>query len=160
MPLSLLGLICFPLRPFFPRLYYIWRYCQRCLQRISYHHGASSRFRISLKKGHHSHADIYLAKALSSGQPMESTGVSEKSPNLKPATGHGHYDVLPLISHHLHHIDIINLSLVSKRVHKAIFPNSMLDARSQRLRFYTCDNDMKALCWACNTQICRVSCYP
>lgn len=157
-PLSIIEFICCPLQPFFPRFYYIWRYSLRCLQRIRYQHGSPSKFRISFRKGHRSHADIGLAKILSSGQPTGRTIVSEKSPHLKPATGHGHYDVLSLISRQLHHIDVINLSLVSKHVHKAIFPNSMLDDRSQRLRLYTCDSDKKALCWACSTQICRVSC--
>lgn len=154
-PINVLRLIFFPLGPFFPRFYYIWRYSLKFLQRIRDRYGPSLTLSMG-RNGRRSGTDIGLAKVLSSGQPTDKTNASEKSP--LSAVDQGNYDIMALISHQLHHIDIINLSLTSKRVHKAVFPKSMLDNRSQRLRLYACDDDTKSLCWACSTQICKVSC--
>lgn len=158
-PLLVLKSICFPLRPFFPRFRYIWRSTWKRLDKIRYYHEPSFRLRSLTKKIHSSDADIGLARLLSSGQPLEKPDLSRKTPKSQTGTSHEPHDVLALISRQLHHIDIVNLSLVSKRVHKTIFPSFVQEDRSELLRVYTCDVDSKFVCWACNTQICGVS-YP
>jgi hypothetical protein len=66
------------------------------------------------------------------------------------------YDILVLIAKQVHYVDLINLSLVSRKVRQAVFPPSEIGARSERLRIYTCENGTKSQCWVCNIQICNV----
>lgn len=66
------------------------------------------------------------------------------------------YDPLKIIAYKLHYVDLVNLSLVSKSLHEAIFPTADLGVRSEELRIYTCEDGSKSQCWVCNIQICQV----
>lgn len=65
------------------------------------------------------------------------------------------YDTLVLLAHKIHYIDLVNLSMVSKRVHQAIYPSEGCGER--RLRLYTCEGNQKSPCWACGIQTCQVT---
>ncbi|KAK2768345.1 hypothetical protein FQN54_000199 [Arachnomyces sp. PD_36] len=150
--------ICCPLCPLFPRFRYILGYTRKCLQRIRYQEHKSSSGFISLRiPNGRSKTNAGLIKILSSGQPAEGFNLSEKPSTPQKGTCHGSYDVLELVSRQLHHIDVVNLSLASKSVRKAIFPSFMQGSRPGRLRVYTCAEDGKTTCWACNTQICNLT---
>ncbi|ORY16586.1 hypothetical protein BCR34DRAFT_584250 [Clohesyomyces aquaticus] len=66
------------------------------------------------------------------------------------------YDILQLIAGQLHYVDLVNLSLVSKRVRAAIFPSLEDSAEDRQLRFYSCEGDKKTACWTCGIQVCQV----
>ncbi|OAG02043.1 uncharacterized protein CC84DRAFT_981693 [Paraphaeosphaeria sporulosa] len=63
------------------------------------------------------------------------------------------YDVLVMVTTHLHYVDITNLSLVSRRIHKTLLPAK--DAPSNFLRTYSCNPGFKARCYVCPNQICN-----
>lgn len=69
------------------------------------------------------------------------------------------YDILILLAHNVHYVDLVNLSLVSKRLRQAVFPlhggERRLDDRA--LRLYSCQGSEKSQCWTCGIQICHVS---
>jgi hypothetical protein len=66
-------------------------------------------------------------------------------------------DVLTPIAYKLHYVDLVSLSLVSRSVRKAIFPDSAVDHNAEHFRVSTCDAGTKSQCWGCNIQICNVS---
>jgi hypothetical protein len=66
------------------------------------------------------------------------------------------YDILMLIAPQVHYVDLINLSLASKGIRRAVFPSSEVGARAERLRMSSCENGTKSQCWVCNIQICNV----
>ncbi|KAL5390188.1 hypothetical protein PMIN02_007073 [Paraphaeosphaeria minitans] len=61
-------------------------------------------------------------------------------------------DVLVMITTHLHHVDITNLSLVSRRIHRTLLPAQ--HAPNSFLRTYSCNPGFKAHCYICPNQIC------
>lgn len=63
------------------------------------------------------------------------------------------YDVLVLVTTHLHYVDVANLSLVSRRIHQTLLPAQR--APNSFLRTYTCKPDFKARCYVCLNQICN-----
>lgn len=67
------------------------------------------------------------------------------------------YDILLLIAPKLHYVDIVNLSMASKRVRAAVFPVSEVYGKERELRLYSCYGNAKSACWICNIQICKVS---
>jgi hypothetical protein len=66
----------------------------------------------------------------------------------------GIYDMLILVTDHLHFIDVINLSRVSKSVRESVLPSQDLIRRFTVFKLYTCLPDQKLTCWACTNQIC------
>ncbi|KAJ4362501.1 hypothetical protein N0V83_010595 [Neocucurbitaria cava] len=67
----------------------------------------------------------------------------------------GMYDMLMLVTEHLHYIDINNLSRVSKSVREAVLPEQDFDRRMKVFKLYTCSNTPhKEQCWTCNNQVC------
>jgi hypothetical protein len=66
----------------------------------------------------------------------------------------GIYDMLILVTGHLHYNDTMYLSLVSKSVRESVLPSQDLARRLQVFKLYTCAPAQKASCWACSTQIC------
>ncbi|KAF2011242.1 hypothetical protein BU24DRAFT_277346 [Aaosphaeria arxii CBS 175.79] len=72
----------------------------------------------------------------------------------------GIYDMLMLVTQHLHYSDIQSLSLVSKSVREAILPSDTpISVRDLHFRMYTCssedDINDKRPCYVCNAQICK-----
>jgi len=65
-------------------------------------------------------------------------------------------DVLTMIAPKLHYVDLVSLSLVSRSIRKAIFPDSAVECNAEHFRILTCDDGTKSQCWGCNTQICNV----
>ena len=68
------------------------------------------------------------------------------------------YDILVLIAPKLHYVDLVNLSMVSKRVRAAMFPVSEAHDKERELRLYSCYGNVKSVCWICDIQICNVGC--
>ena len=66
----------------------------------------------------------------------------------------GIYDMLILVTGHLHYIDVINLSRVSKSVRESVLPSQDHIRRLTVFKVYTCLPDQKLSCWACTNQIC------
>ncbi|KAF2873478.1 hypothetical protein BDV95DRAFT_592839 [Massariosphaeria phaeospora] len=68
----------------------------------------------------------------------------------------GIYDMLILVAHDLHYIDIMNLRLTSKSVRQAILPaqDYGLEKRLDHLKRYSCDADNRMKCWVCTIQVC------
>ena len=125
-----------------PLVLFAWSYLSKGRQRI---HGPSKlRLRPLRGKTRNQTTDVGLTKVLRSNDEAD-------------VSTHPRYEVLQLISYKLHYVDIINLSLVSRRVHQVIFPNSKLTEQSELLRRSTCYGNPKSQCWACNIQICTVS---
>lgn len=63
------------------------------------------------------------------------------------------------LASHLHHKDVINVSLTSKTMRKAVFASSEKGSSSERrevLAVNSCDADEKGQCWACANVICQV----
>lgn len=70
----------------------------------------------------------------------------------------GIYDMLMLVTEHLHYIDINNLSRVSKSVREAVLPEQDFERRMKVFKLYTCSTTPhKEQCWTCNNQVCAVS---
>jgi len=68
------------------------------------------------------------------------------------------YDILMLVAHNCHYVDLLNLSLVSKQLRQAVFPlNEHEDLHDRRLMRYSCEGPEKSHCWTCGIQICHVS---
>ncbi|KAI0508766.1 hypothetical protein F5B22DRAFT_619514 [Xylaria bambusicola] len=67
------------------------------------------------------------------------------------------HNVVEKIVQHLHYVDIVNLSLTSKKNHEALFPrrNSDFATEKKQLRYYSCWGMVKADCWACGIQLCN-----
>jgi hypothetical protein len=66
----------------------------------------------------------------------------------------GVYDMLMLVTEHLHYTDMITLSRVSKSVRQSILPTQDLSRRLAVFKTYTCDPEHKVPCWTCNKQTC------
>jgi hypothetical protein len=66
------------------------------------------------------------------------------------------HDILQLIAQNLDYVDLVNLSLVSKRTRSAIFPADEEWEDDRQLRFYSCYGKKKSTCWICAVQICEV----
>lgn len=66
------------------------------------------------------------------------------------------YDIVKLIAPKVHYVDLVNLSLVSKRVWAAMFPITE-EKDHRQLRLYSCYGNRKFDCWTCGIQICNVS---
>ncbi|CAO2655360.1 Nn.00g104240.m01.CDS01 [Neocucurbitaria sp. VM-36] len=71
----------------------------------------------------------------------------------------GIYDMLMLVTEHLHYIDVANLSRVSKSVRESVLPARDFDRRMKVFKIYTCNNPNKADCWTCKNQICSLCCH-
>jgi hypothetical protein len=67
------------------------------------------------------------------------------------------YDVLQLIAAKVHYVDLVNLSLVSKRVRAIMFPGLEDSTEDHQLRFHSCRGNEKSTCWTCGVQVCEVS---
>jgi hypothetical protein len=67
------------------------------------------------------------------------------------------YDMVILIARHVHYVDLVNLSLVSKRMRVTVFPSLPATDQNGQLRRYSCFGKEKNDCWGCGIQICRVS---
>ncbi|KAK2807529.1 hypothetical protein FQN50_005397 [Emmonsiellopsis sp. PD_5] len=63
-----------------------------------------------------------------------------------------HVDILTLVSEHLHYQDLVNLSLVSKRLRRTVFPNGHGRSGASMLRRYACNPATRSQCWACRYQ--------
>jgi hypothetical protein len=61
------------------------------------------------------------------------------------------------IARKLHYVDLVNLSIVSKRVRATIFPASEDTDQDRQLRLFSCYGNKKSECWTCGIQICNVS---
>ena len=66
----------------------------------------------------------------------------------------GVYDMLMLVSEHLHYIDLMNLSSVSRSVRGSVLPPNDLHRRICTFRLYTCQYESKTSCWTCPKQTC------
>ncbi|PGG96810.1 hypothetical protein AJ80_09782, partial [Polytolypa hystricis UAMH7299] len=64
-----------------------------------------------------------------------------------------HIDILMLVSEHLHHQDMLNLSLTSKQMRQVIYPTGEEEARAKLYKKYTCEGNGFP-CWSCRTPIC------
>lgn len=67
--------------------------------------------------------------------------------------------VTACLASHLHHKDVINASLTSKAMRKAVFASSEKGSSTERrevLAVNSCDADKKGQCWACANLICQV----
>lgn len=64
------------------------------------------------------------------------------------------YDVLILVTQHLHFSDVVNLGLVSKSVREAVLPADAYAQRMTHFKMYTCNSQPKKKCWVCSKQIC------
>jgi hypothetical protein len=67
--------------------------------------------------------------------------------------------VTACLASYLHHKDVINASLTSKTMRKAVFASSEKGSSSERrevLAVNSCDADKKGQCWACANVICQV----
>lgn len=69
----------------------------------------------------------------------------------------GIYDMLLLVTPHLHYTEVMNLSRVSKNVREAVLPVHDFDRRRKVFSMYSCVEDSKTGCWVCGNQICDVS---
>jgi hypothetical protein len=69
----------------------------------------------------------------------------------------GVYDILILVTSHLHYVDIQNLSLASKSVREVVIPASGDPRRLTHFRIYTCGRG-KERCWVCLNQTCNACC--
>lgn len=91
--------------------------------------------------------------------------IKRKSPDtLILTTLHTHVGLHSVLSHdivlerivrQLHYVDVVNLSLTSRRIRDSMFPrqkSSMAD--EGQLRYYSCRDNTKSDCWACGIQIC------
>jgi hypothetical protein len=67
------------------------------------------------------------------------------------------YDVLQLIAAEVHYVDLVNLSLASKKIRATMFPGLEGSVEDRELRFYSCKGDEKSTCWTCGVQVCKVS---
>jgi hypothetical protein len=67
------------------------------------------------------------------------------------------YDVLQLIAAKVHYVDLVNLSLVSKKVRAIMFPGLEDSTEDRQLRFHSCRGNEKSTCWICGVQVCEVS---
>jgi hypothetical protein len=80
-------------------------------------------------------------------------GDGQHSPN-EFAKFLGVYDMLILVTGHLHYIDITNLSRVSKSVRESVLPSHDLARRLTVFKLYACLPAQKLTCWTCSNQIC------
>ena len=143
----------------YPLVLFAWGYLSKGRQRI---YGLSKlRLRPLRGKTRNQTTDISLAKVLRSNDEADisthpdNTGMPQYA--LPLLFKHPRYEVLQLIAYKLHYVDIINLSIVSRRIRQVIFPKSKLAEQSELLRRSTCYGNPKSQCWACNIQICTVS---
>jgi hypothetical protein len=67
------------------------------------------------------------------------------------------YDIVLLIAPKVHYVDLVNLSMVTKRVQMTMFPPVEENGQNRQLRLYSCYGNRKSKCWACGIQICNVS---
>jgi hypothetical protein len=67
------------------------------------------------------------------------------------------YDIVVLIAPKVHYVDLVNLSMVSKRVRATMFPTTKEKGQNRHLRLYSCCGNRKSECWICGIQICNVS---
>ncbi|KAI3332065.1 hypothetical protein HD806DRAFT_179665 [Xylariaceae sp. AK1471] len=64
--------------------------------------------------------------------------------------------VIEWIAPKLHYVDLVNLSLTSRRIREAVFPRQQGSTGDERqLRYYSCWGNEKYDCWACEIQICN-----
>jgi hypothetical protein len=142
----------------YPRIRFAWRYLSKRRQKI--HRPSKLRLRHLRGKTQNQTTDIGLAKLLHSNDEADISTRSYKTNISQQASlllfKHPRYDVLQLIAYNLHYVDIINLSLVSRRIHQVIFSDSKFAEQSELLRRSTCYGNPKSQCWACNIQICTV----
>ncbi|OCK78590.1 hypothetical protein K432DRAFT_383752 [Lepidopterella palustris CBS 459.81] len=64
------------------------------------------------------------------------------------------YEVVLLIAPKVHYVDLVNLSMVSRRVRATMFPPVEENGQDRPLRLYSCYGDKKSKCWTCGIQIC------
>jgi hypothetical protein len=65
------------------------------------------------------------------------------------------FDVLVLISRDLHYQDLVNLSVTSKRIRQAVFPDGECQHRTRIFGLYTCgSNPSPKSCDGCGRRIC------
>ena len=62
--------------------------------------------------------------------------------------------IIQSLAPHLHYNNILNLSLTSRTIHRAIFPSSSRNQAIETLRLASCQPGTKAACWSCGNQIC------
>jgi hypothetical protein len=68
------------------------------------------------------------------------------------------YDELQMIAAQVHYVDLVNLSLVSKRVRSVMFPSLEDSTEDRQLRYHSCKGpNEKTTCWTCGVQVCLVS---
>lgn len=67
------------------------------------------------------------------------------------------YDIVVLIAPKVHYVDLVNMSMTSKRVRATMFPTTEEKVRYRQLRLYSCYGNTKSECWICHIQICNVS---
>jgi hypothetical protein len=70
----------------------------------------------------------------------------------------GIYDMLMIVTQHLHYVDLLNLSCVSKSVRNSVLPHNDLYRRLTVFKQYTCSELHKSPCSVCSTQVCG-DCY-
>ncbi|KAI0903975.1 hypothetical protein F4823DRAFT_616644 [Ustulina deusta] len=65
------------------------------------------------------------------------------------------HEVVRRIAQKLHYVDVVSLSLTSKRIREALFPRQKRSTGEERqLRYYSCWGNKKSDCWVCGIQIC------
>jgi hypothetical protein len=65
--------------------------------------------------------------------------------------------VLERMASNLHYVDILRLSLASKRIRKTVFPPLEYESRRRAFRLHSCGGNGNSKCWSCAIQICNVS---
>ncbi|KIN07109.1 hypothetical protein OIDMADRAFT_15993 [Oidiodendron maius Zn] len=65
------------------------------------------------------------------------------------------YDIILRVAPKVHYVDLVNLSLVSKRVRATMFPIFEDNDKDRELRLNSCYGNTKSTCWICGIQICN-----
>lgn len=60
------------------------------------------------------------------------------------------------IASNLHYIDMMNLNLTCRRVHRSLVPGPRAPEIYQQLRIWSCEPGSKKNCWICVAQVCQV----
>lgn len=60
------------------------------------------------------------------------------------------------IASDLHYIDIVNLNLTCKTVHRSLIATGRGSEIYEELRIQSCDQGSKVTCWTCVNQVCKV----
>jgi hypothetical protein len=112
----------------YPPIRFAWCYMLKRRQKI--HRPSKLRLRHLREKTRNQTMDIGLANLLHSNDEADISTRSYRTNIPQQASPlllkHPGYNVLQMIACKLHYVDIINLSLVSRRIHQVIFSDSRL----------------------------------